>query len=52
MSAEVSSARITSREIKYGNSNSGIFGLQQYHFRSLPHGGRIILLEYQYILYC
>ena len=35
---EVSSARITSREIKYGNSNSGTFDLQQYHCRSLPYG--------------
>ena len=49
---EVSSARITSREIKYGNSNSGTFELQQYHCRSLPYGEHIILLEYQYILFC
>ena len=48
---EVSSARITSREIKYGNSNSGTFALQQYHCRSLQYGEHIILLEYQYILF-
>ena len=39
-------------EIKYGNSNSGTFELQQYHCRSLPYGEHIILLEYQYILFC
>ena len=49
---EISSARITSWEMKYGNSNSGTFELQQYHCRSLPYGEHIILLEYQYILVC
>ena len=50
---EVSSARITSQEIKYGNSNTVVhLELQQYHCRSLPHGERVILLAYQYKLYC
>ena len=49
---EVSSARITSREIKYGNSNSGTFWAATISLGGLPHGECIILLEYQYKLYC
>ena len=50
---EISSARITSQEIKYDNSNTVVhLELQQYHCRSLPHGECVILLASQYKLYC
>ena len=39
-------------EIKYGNSNSGTFWAATISLGGLPLGECIILLEYQYKLYC
>ena len=39
-------------EITYGNSNSDTFWAPTISLRGFPHGECIILLEYQYKLYC